>query len=142
MLTFTNYCLKKRMPFFKKGVIMENQCSHGSCSYEAHHANPHYEGHQGCSCHSEDGCHKHQEEEECQIEKEKKMWFCAFHQAMQEVHIEILKEKIKKSWGDGLNKSADAVMETLEIKWKAQMTKEKAKADLKTKLAQIMTAKP
>ena len=116
---------------------MENQCSHGTCSHEAHHTDSHH----GEFCHCSSCCKRH-EEAECPFEKAKGMWLCAFHQAMKEVQVDIMKSKIKNAMGASFEKSADAVMEAMDLKWKASMSKEKAKSDLKTKLAQIMTSKP
>ncbi|MDD4973838.1 MAG: hypothetical protein PHY93_05775 [Bacteriovorax sp.] len=39
--------------------------------------------------------------------------------------MEILKAKILKAWNSKLNKSADVVFETMEIKWRAMLTLEK-----------------
>ena len=50
----------------------------------------------------------------------------------------VLKEKILKSWRSKLDKSADAVLETMEAKWKAMLSKGEAKEDLKERLMQIM----
>lgn len=103
---------------------MENKCSHESCNYEPHH---------------DDSCgQEHGHEDHCKKDEHVKMWVCAFHEAMYEAKVDILKAKILKSWNSKLEKSADAVFETMEIKWKAKSVKEKAKEDLKERLAKIM----
>ncbi|MGZ3789299.1 MAG: hypothetical protein ACXVLQ_12295 [Bacteriovorax sp.] len=112
---------------------MENKCCHESCEFEPHHHHHH--------CHDEScGLEDHflhlegQSKEEENVEK----WVCAFHEAMREAKVEILKAKILKAWSSKLDKSADAVFETMEIKWRAKLTKEKAKMDLKDRLTKLM----
>jgi len=61
---------------------------------------------------------------------------------MRKVHVDILKAKIAKAWGPMMDKSADAVMEAMGVKWQSMMAEAKAKNDLAAKLAGIMSAKP
>ena len=102
---------------------MENKCSSQSGSCETHEE-------QNCSTQSE-SC--------CPIEKVTDMWACAFHQAMKEVHVDILKAKIHKAWGPKMDKMADAVLESMEVKWQSTLAQGKAKMDLKEKITRIMT---
>ena len=85
----------------------------------------------GCGCQESSSC--------CPIEKATALWKSSFCQALKEVKVEILKEKIKKAWGAKLDKSADAVLEAAEAQWNAALTKGKADLDLKEKIARIVT---
>lgn len=76
---------------------------------------------------------------DCPIEAAEKMWKSAFFEALTEVKKEALKERIRKAWGANIDKSADAVIETMGTIWQAKLTSGKAKYDLKEKLARILT---
>ncbi len=49
------------------------------------------------------------------------MWKDSFFQAMNEVHTEVLKEKIKAAWGDKLDKYADQVLEAMGDHWEGAL---------------------
>ena len=72
------------------------------------------------------------------LDKATEMWTKAFFQAMKEAHVEVLKAKIIKGWGAKLDKSADAVLETMETCWQSMVAQAKAKADLRDRLANAM----
>ena len=74
----------------------------------------------------------------CPLETSIGLWKSAFFQAMKETHVEVLKEKIKKAWGDKLDKQADAVVEAMGIQWQSWLAAGKSKLDLKEKIAKIM----
>lgn len=59
---------------------------------------------------------------------------------MKEVHIEIMKEKIRKAWGESLEKGADAVIEEMGTHWHSLLAQAKARCDLKQKLMEIEKA--
>lgn len=71
------------------------------------------------------------------IECKRRMWECSFQMAMKAAQVEILKEKIKKSWGTKLDKEANAVLEVMEAKWRSVHAAEQATMDLKYKLEEI-----
>ena len=102
---------------------MENKCSTetGSCQTNASSCGPKPEG----DC--------------CPVTMATDLWTCAFHQALKEAHVEVLKNKILKAWGSKMDKTADAVLEAMETCWKSSLAKGKAQYDLKDKLAKIMT---
>ena len=102
---------------------MENKCSTQSGSCET----------------QQEGSHSAQSSSCCPIEKVTEMWGCAFHQAMKETHVDILKAKINKAWGPKMDKMADAVLEAMGVQWESMLAQGKAKGDLKEKIARIMT---
>ena len=102
---------------------MENKCSTQDGSCETH----------------ESSCGPSQEKNCCPIEKATQLWTCAFFEAMKQAHVEVLKAKILKAWGPKLDKSADAVLETMETQWQSMLAQGKSKMDLKERLAKIMT---
>src|SRR5947207_1369718 len=103
---------------------MEHEHSYGSCQEGSHN--------QG-DCRKE-GFEGRQSKECCPEEKATEKWMCAFHKAMMQAHVEVLKAKILKSWGTKLDKSADVVLEVMEKKWKAILEKSSAKAELKERI--------
>ncbi len=102
---------------------MENKCSSQTGSCDTHEE-------QSCSTQSST-C--------CPIEKVTEMWGCAFHQAIKEAHVEVLKAKIHKAWGAKMDKMADAVIEAMGVQWESMLAQGKAKMDLKEKITRIMT---
>lgn len=66
----------------------------------------------------------------CPIESATKMWQSAFFVAMKEAKVDILKEKIRKTWGPMLDKGADATVEAMGIYWESVLSQAKAKMDL------------
>ena len=67
----------------------------------------------------------------CPIEMAAQKWSGSFCQAMQEVRVEILKQKIKKSWGAEMEKVGDAVIESMGAQWHAMLSQAKAHVDLR-----------
>ncbi|MFA5137616.1 MAG: hypothetical protein WC728_00160 [Elusimicrobiota bacterium] len=53
-------------------------------------------------------------------------WQSAFERAAHEVQVEILKERIRKAWGNSLNSIADSVIELMMTDWEATQGREKA----------------
>ena len=66
----------------------------------------------------------------CPIESATSMWQSAFFVAMKEAKVDILKEKIRKTWGTMLDKGADATVEAMGIHWESVLSQAKAKMDL------------
>ena len=62
------------------------------------------------------------------------MWGQSFFHAMKAAQVEILKVKIQKAWGSKMERAADAVLETMGVKWQSMLAEVKAKADLRAKL--------
>jgi hypothetical protein len=73
----------------------------------------------------------------CPIESVTKMWQSAFFVAMKEAKVDILKEKIRKSWGPMLDKGADATVESMGIYWESILSQAKAKVSLQENIKEI-----
>lgn len=73
----------------------------------------------------------------CPIEMAVQKWSSSFCQAMTEVQVEILKQKIKKSWGAEMEKVGDAVIESMGAQWQAMLSKGKAHGDLRESIKKI-----
>jgi len=73
----------------------------------------------------------------CPVEKSVERWTEAFPCAMKEVQKDILKEKIRKSWGAALEKEADAFIEASGAVWTSLMQQAKAKCELREKIGKI-----
>lgn len=69
------------------------------------------------------------------------MWCCAFKQAMHEVQVELLKERIRKGWGAKMSKAADAVIEGAGVQWGSMLAQAKAKQDFRQLLAELWQEK-
>ncbi len=102
---------------------MENKCSTETGCCETSTASPECRPMTECAC---------------PLETSVNLWKSAFCQAMKEAHVEVLKQKIQKAWGDKLDKQADAVVEAMGIQWQSWISAGKAKLDLKDKIAKIM----
>lgn len=75
---------------------------------------------------------------QCPLEAAVEMWQSAFFEAMHEVQVDILKEKIRKDWGDLLEKKGDAIMESMGIHWQTVLQQAKAKVDLRENFMEII----
>ena len=73
----------------------------------------------------------------CPIEMAAQKWSGSFCQAMQEVQVEILKQKIKKSWGAEMEKVGDAVIESMGAQWHAMLSQAKAHVDLRENIKKV-----
>ena len=73
----------------------------------------------------------------CPIEMAAEKWSGSFCQAMQEVQVEILKQRIKKSWGAEMEKVGDAVIESMGAQWHAMLSKAKAHVDLRESIKKV-----
>ncbi len=67
----------------------------------------------------------------CPLESSVAMWKSSFCTAMQEVAVDLLKEKIVAKWGDKLDKQAEATVEALGAQWCAKIQAAKAECDLR-----------
>lgn len=61
----------------------------------------------------------------------------SFFQAMKEVQIDVLKERIKKAWGSNIEKQADAVVTAMGAHWQALLVQAKAQGDLREAIKKI-----
>ena len=93
----------------------------GSCSTESHESS--YANAENQSCATAKPC--------CPVEKSVEKWGGAFCDAMHQVQVDILKEKIRKAWGPQLDKAGDAVVEAMGVQWQTTLTQAKARVDLK-----------
>ena len=64
-------------------------------------------------------------------------WSSAFCEAMHEVHVELLKERIQKAWGAKMGKAADAVIDAMGTQWQSMLAQGQAKAELKEQLRRL-----
>lgn len=71
----------------------------------------------------------------------KLLWCSSFAAAMKQAHVDALKARIVKAWGDKINAGADAVVEAMGAVWMSKLAEAKAKNDLGTKMAGIMFGK-
>lgn len=90
-------------------------------------------------CSTEQKCPSEQfiNESCCPSEKAIQMWGAAFPAAIKEVQVELLKERIKKSWGSHMAKEADAIIEAMGSFWYSMMARAKARKDLSEKFKEI-----
>ena len=76
----------------------------------------------------------------CPVEMAAQKWQDSFCQAMTEVQVEILKQRIKKGWGTEMEKIGDAVVEAMGTEWYAMLSKAKAHVDLRENIKKIFSA--
>ena len=57
----------------------------------------------------------------CPVEMTAECWGDGFEKAMKEVQVDLLKERIKKTWGEHMNQVADAVIESRGAQWHAML---------------------
>jgi len=73
----------------------------------------------------------------CPVEMAAQKWSDSFCRAMTETQVEILKQKIKKSWGAEMEKAGDAVMESMGAQWHAMLEQAKAHAGMREGLKKV-----
>ena len=73
----------------------------------------------------------------CPVELAAQKWSASFCQAMTEVQVDILKEKIKKAWGSEMEKVGDAVLEAMGAQWHAMLKRAKAHVDLRENIKKV-----
>ena len=108
---------------------MGNNCEGGSCETKSVSACSEESSgceEQSCSCGSNCGGNP--------MKCAQAMWCSAFPQAMKEVAVDILKEKIRKSWGSKMEKAADIILEAMGAKWQAAMAAARNKEQIQEKL--------
>ncbi len=65
------------------------------------------------------------------------MWNTSFFKAMGEVQVDVLKEKIRSTWGAVIDKEADAIIEAMGTHWQSILAQAKAQYDLREKIKKI-----
>lgn len=94
-------------------------------------------------------CQTHPDENECKtgapqsccpIEMAAQKWSGSFCDAMHEVQVEILKQRIKKAWGTEMEKVGDAVVESMGVQWQAMLSGAKAHVDLRENIKKVFFA--
>ncbi len=74
----------------------------------------------------------------CPVENTVQMGNKAFFQAMKEVHVESLKEKIKAQWGSVIDQKSDAIVKAMGTQWEAMLAQGKARKELRDEFTKIM----
>lgn len=69
------------------------------------------------------------------------LWTGSFFGAMKALQVEILKEKIRKSWGPKMEKAADVILEAMESQWRSMLAASQAKTDVRSKLQALWREK-
>src|SRR5437762_147868 len=70
---------------------------------------------------------QNQDEEPDHLEHTAKLWDKAFWQALHEVRVDLMKEKIKAALGENMASTASSVLQAFEAEWKEFQAKEAAK---------------
>ena len=65
------------------------------------------------------------------------MWTCSFMTAMKEVQVELLKERIRKAWGEKMGKAADGAVESMGVSWQSMLAQANAKQDFRALLEKL-----
>ncbi len=102
-------------------------------------------GHASCGCGSGESCAcgSGRPYESCcgaemdPVEISMKMWHKAFFEAMHQVHVEKLKKKIESSWGQGIDKAADAALESFGKMWQSMQLTSEGRNEFASKLHKI-----
>jgi len=92
-----------------------------------------------CSCTSEMECHDCGCGTADPVKQSMEMLHRAFHDAMYQVHVERLKKRIDANFGPGLDKSADAMIETAGKVWQSMLMQAEGKKELESKLQKIFS---
>ena len=74
----------------------------------------------------------------CPVEISAKMGTKAFSQAMMEVQVDSLKEKIKKVFGEKIDKKSDAVVKAMGTHWQSLLAQANAQKTLREEMAKIL----
>ncbi len=73
----------------------------------------------------------------CPVENSVGMWNSSFFKAMGEVQVDVLKEKIRATWGTVIDKEADAIVEAMGTHWQSTLAQAKAQCDLRENIKKI-----
>jgi uncharacterized protein YchJ len=96
-----------------------------------------------CGCGSGRSYHECCGSDCCQImdpvEHAKEAWHRAFFQAMNEAQVERLRKRIEATWGQNMDKVADAAIETFGKFWQSMLLQSEAKKEFEGKLQRIFS---
>jgi hypothetical protein len=73
----------------------------------------------------------------CPVEDAVGMWNKSFFRAMGEVQVDVLKEKIRSTWGKVIDKEADAIVAAMGTQWQSILAQAKAQCDLRENIKKI-----
>jgi hypothetical protein len=73
----------------------------------------------------------------CPVETSAKMGNKAFFEAMHQVQVESLKERIKKAWGEKIDQKSDALVKALGTHWHSMLEQAKAQKELREEIQKI-----
>ncbi|MBF0297824.1 MAG: hypothetical protein HQK51_03845 [Oligoflexia bacterium] len=88
-----------------------------------------------CQCHVNGGHHH----KYCPFQKTIDRLNEAYYDAVHEVYVSILKDKIQKAWGTQVEKAAEALCAEKNTDWMAELSKSKAQHDLKDQMKKILS---
>ena len=74
----------------------------------------------------------------CPVEQAIDKWNDAFCQAIGSVQVDLLKDRIRKTWGPVLEKEADAIVAAMGVAWQSKLTFAKAQVDLRDNIREIL----
>jgi hypothetical protein len=74
----------------------------------------------------------------CPLEKSIELWSGSFFQAMKQVQVDLLKEKIRKNWGSVMEKQADAVVAAMGTQWQTLVMQAQAQCELRETMKTIL----
>ncbi len=73
----------------------------------------------------------------CPVEDAVGMWNSSFFKAMGEVQVDVLKEKIRSTWGSVIDKEADAIVQAMGTHWQSILAQAKAQCDLRENIKKV-----
>ena len=76
----------------------------------------------------------------CPVEMSAKMGTKAFSQAMMEVQVCSLKEKIKEAFGEKIDKKSEAIVKAMGTHWQSTLDQVNAQKTLREEMAKIITS--
>ncbi len=112
----------------------EEDYSKCSCACDEHEG-----GNEICNCSCDYG-HTHENKMD-PVSMAQTMLEEAFFKALLEVHVQKIKERIEKEWGEGVDKAVDAIMQSMGDQWSADLAKSEASKELYKKLETIFHEK-
>lgn len=93
---------------------------------------------QECNSGTETQSHCGTDESCCSVESVTEKWSSSFCEALQAVQVEILKKKIVEKWGDKMDKVGDAVIEAMEVQWRAMQSTTQSQATLRETISTVL----
>lgn len=90
-------------------------------------------------CDGHDHDHHHHNHEYCPFKSTILKLDEAFCDAIHEIYVDMLKERIHKTWGNQIEKAAEAVFSAKNAEWMADLSKSKAQHELKDQIKKILS---